>query len=188
MQYNPAKSFYYLPLILASPLTFIISPSKEERSEDFPDPTIPTTATKHPSGTFHVISRSVDSMISWFGLSSHEKDAFFNSIGDSFFSSWQIYKIVMLHDSWNQISQFHEKIFLNIFRNIHNKIWKISVKLIHFIWRVLRNDGLFFLYFSIYWSIIFMKNIKNSFREIDLFDFMNFFGMDFLKFSGLLCA
>ena len=132
IQYNPAKSFYYLPLILASPLTFIISPSKEERSEDFPDPTIPTTATKHPSGTFHVISRSGDSMISWFGLSSHEKDAFFNSIGDSFFSSWQIYKIVMLHDSWNQISQFHEKKFFLIFsiKNILTENGKYPKKIL----------------------------------------------------------
>ena len=28
---------------------------------------------------------------------------------------------------------------------------------------------------------------KRKFREIDLFDFMSFFGLDFLKFSGRLC-
>ena len=28
---------------------------------------------------------------------------------------------------------------------------------------------------------------KNISREIDLFDFTSFFGLDFFKFSGLLC-
>ena len=29
---------------------------------------------------------------------------------------------------------------------------------------------------------------KNFLREIDLFDFMSFFGLDFFKFSGPLCS
>ena len=31
-----------------------------------------------------------------------------------------------------------------------------------------------------------MENIQKFFREIDLFDFTSFFGLDFLKFSGPL--
>ena len=48
----------------------------------------------------------------------------------------------------------------------------------------------FFLYFPFSQTkiLIFMENIKKFFREIDLFDFTSFFGLDFLKFSGPLCV
>ena len=36
--------------------------------------------------------------------------------------------------------------------------------------------------------VIFMENIQKSFREIDLFDFTIFFGLDFFKFSGPPCS
>ena len=45
---------------------------------------------------------------------------------------------------------------------------------------------------DLFWDIlhllqaIFVENIQKSFREIDLFDFTSFFGLDFLKFSGQL--
>ena len=32
--------------------------------------------------------------------------------------------------------------------------------------------------------LIFMENIQKKIREIDLFDFTNFFGLDFFKFFG----
>ena len=35
--------------------------------------------------------------------------------------------------------------------------------------------------------LIFLENIQKFFREIDLFDITSFFGLDFFKFSGLLC-
>ena len=44
------------------------------------------------------------------------------------------------------------------------------------------------IFFSCSDSIIllFMENNNKKIREIDLFDFTSFFGMDFLKFSGPL--
>ena len=39
-----------------------------------------------------------------------------------------------------------------------------------------------------YFYFIFMENIIKKNREIDLFDFTNFLGLKFLKFSGPLCA
>ena len=32
-----------------------------------------------------------------------------------------------------------------------------------------------------------MEFVQKIFREIDLFDFTSFFGLDFFKISGLLC-
>ena len=43
--------------------------------------------------------------------------------------------------------------------------------------------GILFGYFPFSESIIFME----KFREIDLFDFTSFLGLDFTKFSGPLC-
>ena len=79
-------------MILASPLTLIMSPSNEESKEDFPDPTIPTMATKDPWGTCQVTFRRVESCNCWFGLSCQEKDAFLSSIGCFLLSSWSIWK------------------------------------------------------------------------------------------------
>ena len=50
----------------------------------------------------------------------------------------------------------------------------------------------FFLVHKIdFWSFLKLQKMefgqKKFFREIDLFDFMSFFGLDFFKFSGLLC-
>ena len=46
--------------------------------------------------------------------------------------------------------------------------------------------GIFFGYFPFSESkiLIFMENIQKKFREIDLFDFTSFFGLDFFKLSG----
>ena len=41
----------WLTLTVTVPDTLSISPSRAERSEDFPDPTTPTTATSDPSST-----------------------------------------------------------------------------------------------------------------------------------------
>ena len=78
--------------MLASPLTLIMSPSNEESKEDFPDPTIPTMATKDPWGTCQVTFRIVESCNCWFGLSCQENDAFLSSIGCFLLSSWSIWK------------------------------------------------------------------------------------------------
>ena len=39
------------------------------------------------------------------------------------------------------------------------------------------------MYFLRVKFLIFMENIQKKFREIDLFDFTSFLGLDFLKFS-----
>ena len=42
-----------------------------------------------------------------------------------------------------------------------------------------------------FWSFLKLQNVElaqKNFREIDLFDFTSFFGLDFFKFSGPLCV
>ena len=49
--------------------------------------------------------------------------------------------------------------------------------------------GYFFFFFPFSESkiLIFMENIKKKIREIDLFDFVSFFGLECFKISGPLC-
>ena len=64
--------------------------------------------------------------------------------------------------SWNQINQFHEKIFnFKLFPSSKIDFWPFLK------WQKMEFGQIFF-------------------REIDLFDFTSFFGLDLFKFSGPL--
>ena len=71
------------------PLRRIMSPNSAERSDDFPEPTTPTTATKAPLATSHVISRKFASKV---GSSLQVKEALLTQIGFVSFSSCEIWK------------------------------------------------------------------------------------------------
>ncbi len=88
-------TYAIFPFTLTSPSTFVISPRMAERSEDFPLPTVPTTATSAPSSTLQVRSFSVQAEAATpaplsSSLSSHMKLQWLRLTGKGEFSPWLI--------------------------------------------------------------------------------------------------
>ena len=81
-----------MPFIFASPRTLIMSPRSAERSEDLPEPTVPTTATREPSVTFQLMSCNAqpEDKAEVLSLSFQEKLASLISMGLDLESSWLI--------------------------------------------------------------------------------------------------